>query len=74
MKRQSMQWTSKLSPKPKKFRLQTSKIKTMLITFFDKQGVINKESVPEGQRVNSAFYVKVIGRLLERISRVRPQF
>jgi hypothetical protein len=30
--------------------------------------------MPEGQIVNSAFYVEVIGRLLKRISRVRPQF
>jgi hypothetical protein len=36
--------------------------------------VIHKEYVPEGQIVNSAFYVEVIGRLLKRISRVRPQF
>jgi hypothetical protein len=46
----------------------------MLITFVDKRGVIHKEFVPEGQTVNSAFYVGVIGRLLKRISRVRPQF
>jgi hypothetical protein len=38
---QSMQWTLKSSPRPKKFRLQNFKIKTMLITFFDKQGVIH---------------------------------
>jgi hypothetical protein len=50
-----MQWTSKSLPRPKKFRLQKSKIKTTLITLFDKQGVIHKEFVPEGQRVNSAF-------------------
>jgi hypothetical protein len=69
-----MQFTSKSLPKPKMFRLQKSKIKTMLIIFFDKQGVIHKECVPEGQTVNSAFYIEVIGRLLKRISRVRPQF
>jgi hypothetical protein len=34
-----------------------SKIKTMLMTFFDKQVVIHKEFVPEGQTVNNAFYV-----------------
>jgi hypothetical protein len=70
-----MQWTSKSSsPRPKKFCLQKSKFKTMLITFLDKHGVIHKEFVPEGQRVNSAFYVELIGRLLKCISRVRPQF
>jgi hypothetical protein len=42
---------------------------------FDKQGVIHKDFVPEGQKtVNSAFCVQVIGRLLKRISRVGPQF
>jgi hypothetical protein len=46
----------------------------MLVTFFDKQDVIHKEFVPEGQTANSAFYVEVIGRLLKRTSRVRPQF
>jgi hypothetical protein len=69
-----MQWTSKSSPRPEKFRLQKSKIKTMLIIFFDKQGVIHKQFVPVGQIVNSAFYIDVIRRLLKRISRVRPQF
>jgi hypothetical protein len=42
------------------FSLQKSKIKTMMITFLDKQGVIHRELVPEGQKGNSAFYVGVI--------------
>jgi transposase len=64
-KRQNMQWISK-------FHLQKSKIKILLIIFFDKQGATYKEFVPEGQRVNSAFYIEVIGKFLKRISRVRP--
>jgi hypothetical protein len=36
--------------------------------------VIHKEFVPEGQTVNSAFYIEFIGRLFKRISWVRPQF
>jgi hypothetical protein len=47
--------------KAQKFHLQKSMIKTMLITFFDKQGVIHKKCM-------------VIGRLLKRISRMRAQF
>jgi hypothetical protein len=47
-----MQWTSKSSPNPNKFYLQKSKIKTMLIASFDKQAVIHKEFLPEGQRFN----------------------
>jgi histone-lysine N-methyltransferase SETMAR len=73
-KRQSMQWTFKVIIKAQKFRLQKSTIKIMLITFFHKHGVIHKEFVPEGQKVNSSFYVEVIGRLLKPISRGRPQF
>jgi hypothetical protein len=69
-----MQWTSKSSPRLKKIRLQKSKIKTVLILFFYNQDVIHKEFVPEVQTVNSVFYVDVIGRLLNCIARVRPQF
>ena len=42
----------------------------MLIAFFD-AGVIHREVVPEGQRVNVEFYVGVLDRLLKRIRRVR---
>jgi hypothetical protein len=64
----------KFTPRPKKFRLQESKIKTMLITFFCKQLLIHREFVPEEQTVTISFYVKVIERLLERIRRMKPQF
>jgi hypothetical protein len=62
-KRQIMQWTSKSSPRPKMFCLQKSNIKTVLISFFDKQNVVHKE-----------FYVEVIGILLKRILQMKPQF
>jgi histone-lysine N-methyltransferase SETMAR len=64
----------KVITKAQMFRLKKFKIKTMLITLFNTQVVIHKEFVPEGRTVNSAFFVEVIGRLLKRISRVRPQF
>ncbi|GFU26019.1 uncharacterized protein TNCV_5105041 [Trichonephila clavipes] len=35
----------------------------MLIVFFDKNGVVYSEFVPEGQTVNGAFYVEVLKRL-----------
>jgi histone-lysine N-methyltransferase SETMAR len=50
-----------------------SKVKTMLIAFFDSNGIIHKESVPAGQTVNSAFYEEVLKRLLRRIHRVQPE-
>jgi hypothetical protein len=44
----------------------------MLIIFFDSQGVVQKEFVPEGETVNAEFYKGVLDRLLKRIQRVRP--
>ena len=43
----------------------------MLIVFFDAEGVIHREFVPEGQKVNAEFYVGVLDRLLKKIWRVR---
>jgi hypothetical protein len=34
----------------------------MLIIFFDAQGVIHREFVPEGQTVNGQFYLGVMER------------
>ena len=56
---------TKLS-KPKKVQFQKSRVNTMLIVFFDAEGVI-REFVPEGQKVNAEFYVGVLDRLLKRI-------
>jgi len=44
----------------------------MLITFFNSQGVVHKEFVPEGKPVNAEFYKAATDRLLKRIQRVRP--
>jgi hypothetical protein len=44
----------------------------MLIVFFDSQGVVHKEFVPEGKRVNVEFYKGVMDRLLKRIQQVHP--
>ncbi len=45
----------------------------MLILFFDCKGVIHHAYVPEGQTVNTTFYVQVLDRLCKRIALVRPE-
>jgi hypothetical protein len=40
--------------------------------FFDPQGVVHKEFVPEGKTVNAEFYKAVTDHFLKRIQRVRP--
>lgn len=71
-KRQSQQWLSPNTPRPKKARMSKSKVKTMLITFFDRRGIVHKEFVPPGQTVNQVFYRQVLDRLRKRVNRVRP--
>jgi len=71
-KRQSAAWVEETSPQSKKLRFQKSCVKTMLIIFFDWQGVIHKEFVPEGETINAVYYKVVMERLLNRIQRVRP--
>jgi hypothetical protein len=64
MKRQSRQWTSVIT---KAQKISFAKVQDLNHAdhIFDKQVVIHKEFVAEGQTVNSAFYVEVIGRLSE---------
>ena len=51
-KRQSAQWKTANSPRPKKFRRSKSRVKTMMPTFFDIRGIVHYEFVPTGQTVN----------------------
>ncbi|GBO37217.1 hypothetical protein AVEN_35687-1 [Araneus ventricosus] len=57
---QTLEWCSPASPCPKKTRLQKSRIKTILVLFFDSNGMIHQEFVQEGQTVNAKFYESTI--------------
>ena len=73
-KRQSLEWHTSNSLGPKKARMSKSKIQTMLICFFfDSQGVVHKEFVPQGQTVDKQYYREVLERLIKRVHRVRPE-
>jgi len=71
-KRRSRQWHTANSRRPKKAGMNKSKIKSMLICFFDSQVIVHKEFVPPGQTVNQTFYREVLERLRKRVARVRP--
>ncbi|GFX25331.1 hypothetical protein TNCV_1274911 [Trichonephila clavipes] len=45
------------SPRPKKARQMQSKIKVILIVFFDAVGIVHDEYAPQGQTVNKEFYL-----------------
>jgi len=72
-KRQSSQWKSSNSPRPKKARQARSNVKTMLITFFDFRGIVHREWVPQEQTVNQHFYLevmKMLGRKGQKVGKV----
>jgi len=71
-KHQSWEWHTANSPRPKKARMSKSKIKSMLICFFDSQGIVHKEFVPPGQTVNQTFYQEVLETLRKRVARMQP--
>jgi len=70
----SADWNSPASPKGKKVCLQKSKVKKMLVCFYDSKGIIHHEFVPEGQTVTGSFYLSVLERLWKRIHCVQPEY
>jgi len=69
-KRQSSEWHTSHSSRTKKARMSKSRVKSMLIIFFDSKRIIHKEFVPPGQTVNPTFYLQVHERLRNRVMRV----
>jgi len=54
----------------KKARMIKSKMKSMPICFFDSQGTVRTEFVPQGQTVNQFYYREILERLRKRVVRV----
>jgi len=71
-KQQLLQWKSPNSLRLKKAHQVCSNVKSMLIVFFDIQGIVHKEFIPPGQTINGKFYCEVLKRLREAIRRKRP--
>ena len=71
-KQQNSEWIGETSPWPKKLKFQMSHIKNMLIIFFNSQGIVHKELVPDGKTVKAEFYKGVMDHLLKRMQWVRP--
>ena len=60
-KMQSSQWMGKgpLDQKKKHTQMSQSKIKVLLVMFFDWKGIVHHELVPRGQMVNKQLYQDV---------------
>jgi histone-lysine N-methyltransferase SETMAR len=72
-KQQFSQWKSPNSPRLKKVRQVKSKVKTMLIIFFDIKGIVHNEFVLAGQTINSAHYCDILQRLRKNVQRLCPE-
>lgn len=70
---QSSQWVGQRSPRPKKARQVRSKVKVMLLVFFDAEGLVHHEYLPEGTTVNQTYYIEVLKRVRDAIRRKRPE-
>jgi hypothetical protein len=46
---------------------------TMLITFFDIEGIVHSKLIPQGQIVNQAYYAEILKRLREDVPIKRPE-
>ena len=57
-KMQSSQWMGKGFLRSKEVRMSRSKIKVMLVVFFDWKGIDHHEFVPRGQMVKKQLYQK----------------
>ena len=53
---------------------QHSQWKSMLIIFFDCEGVVHYEFATRGQTINKEYYVEVLKRLRDAVRRKRPRF
>ena len=73
-KQQSSQWKRPDEPRTKKTRQSRSHVKSMLIIFFDCEGVAHYEFAPRGQTINKEYYVEVLKRLRDAVRRNRPCF
>jgi len=69
---QSSEWFGELSLRLEKLCFQKSKVKTMLIVFFDSQGIVHKEFVQEGCTFNAEYYKGVSDHLISHNGRVCP--
>jgi hypothetical protein len=71
-KQKSSQWKIPLSPRPKKARQVRSDVKTMLIAFFDAEGLMHHEFLPQSLTMNQTVYITVLQRLRDAVCRKRP--
>ena len=72
-KRQSLEWKSASSPRPKKARVFKSKTKVMLIAFFDVHAIVHTEFLPQGQTINQQVHKNILRHLMRSVREKRRE-
>ncbi len=68
-----MHWKTLSLPRMKKEKCQNQNLKVMLIVFFDIDGTVMTEWVPEFQTVNQTYHLKVLSTLCEKVCKKWPE-
>ena len=58
---------------PKKARVNKSKTKVMLITFFDVHGIVHAEFLPQGQTIDQLVYKSILLHLMHSVREKRRE-
>ena len=72
-KAQSSQWLRPKEPRPEKAHQVRSNGKVLLTVFFDCNGVLHHEFLPQGCTVNKEYYFEVMHRLRAAIRQKRTE-
>ena len=70
---QSCQQKYPMLLRPKKARQSQSKVKVMLITFFDVRGIVHSEFLPQGQTISQQVYKESLWHLLRSVREKRQE-
>ncbi|UYV60793.1 CLCN3 [Cordylochernes scorpioides] len=66
-KHQSSQWNERGEPKSKKARFAKSKVKTLLITFLNYNGLVHHEFIPFAHTIKKEVYLGIMKHLREAV-------
>jgi len=55
-----MEWRHSRSPRPKKFRVQKSAGKVLVSSFWDQDGILLIDCLPNGQNINAEYYSSML--------------
>jgi hypothetical protein len=72
-KKQSTQWKTKNSPRPKESSHVQIENQTIFIVFFDSKEILLQECVLRGQNVHQQYLITFLERLREQIRKEGPQ-